>query len=159
MVCLLNHDLFGFECGLGIPEQHTRTQYGGGMALGMVPINQAPPAGLPIGKRRTPESLEEWDTRLSKGDHADILCDGPCGGKRKGNEGAFRDRRMREAGPAGRAHNWGTAACSAAWNCGICWLRELPDRGYPHVTDPAGATALVRRTPAITESDDRLQHA
>ena len=62
MVCALNRDLFGFECGLGIPEEYKRVQFGGGMALGKVPINQAPPAGLPIGRRRGPERLEEWDT-------------------------------------------------------------------------------------------------
>ena len=48
MVCALNRDLVGFECGLGIPEKHKRVQYGGGMALGGFPSIKRPLRGFPL---------------------------------------------------------------------------------------------------------------
>ena len=119
MICLLHRELLGFELGLGVPHEHKRVQFGGGMARGGIPVNQPAPPQLPMGRRREPDKFEEWDTRLSLGDQAQVLCDGFCHCKRRGEEGAFKDRRMRFAGSAGRTYMWGTGVVPATWLCGM----------------------------------------
>ena len=99
--------------------------------------------------------MEPWDTRFSEGERATIKCDGPCRKKRKGDSGAFRDARMREATICMRPEMRGTGAASGIWHCGVYLQQEL-QRDDEDVPTPMHAVNLVRRNPTYSVPEDPL---
>ena len=153
-ICALHYDLLGQELD---QDTHRKPQCGA-LCRGGTLVGQEPPPCLLVGAERRPDSIEEWDTRFSEGDSADVKCDGPCKARRRGNSGAFRDARTRAATASLRPIIWGTGQASGLWNCGVCWQREFNDNGGT-IPTPMAAADVVRRSPRITVLEDPQEQA